>query len=176
MTRINKDCVINYTTEPSPRVVPRRLYKAHNYIMDNSTVTKRIEEDKELLLEQLRNHGIVELACQKSEIGRSTYYRYRQQDPEFAQKADDALREGTSLMNDMAESYLLSAIRNKNMSAISLWLKAHHPAYSSKIEITGSIKHLKEELTVEQQKVVEEALRLASIITKENINQMNSDD
>ena len=141
-----------------------------------STVDKRIIQDKELLLESLSAHGVVELACQKSEIGRSTYYRYRQQDPEFAQKADDALREGTFLMNDMAESYLLSAIRNKNMSAISLWLKAHHPAYSSKLEITGSIKHIKEELTVEQQKVVEEALRLASIITKENIDQIKNND
>ncbi len=143
---------------------------------DSSTVQKRIVQDKEVLLEQLKSTGVVELACQKAEVGRSTYYRYRTQDPEFAQKADEALRDGTLLMNDMAESYLLSAIRSKNMSAISLWLKAHHPAYSSKLEITGSLKQIKEELTPEQQKVVEEALRLASIITKENIHQLKKND
>jgi len=141
-----------------------------------STIDKRIIKDKELLIEGLRAHGVVELACQKAEIGRSTYYRFRQQDPEFAQKADEALHEGTLLMNDMAESYLLSAIRNKNMSGITLWLRTHHPAYSSKLEITGSIKHIREELTPEEQKVVEESLRLSSIITKDNISQIKSND
>ena len=91
-------------------------------------VEKRIAEDKELLLSELRASAVVELACQKAEVGRSTYYRYRQQDPEFAKKADEALRDGTLLMNDMAESYLLSAIKNKNMAAITLWLRAHHPS------------------------------------------------
>jgi hypothetical protein len=140
---------------------------------NQSIVEKRIAEDKELLLQELRANAVVELACQKAEIGRSTYYRYRQQDTEFAKKADEAMQEGTLLMNDMAESYLLSAIKSKNMSAITLWLRAHHPSYSAKLEINGTFQQIREDLTPEQQTVVEEALRLASIITKENIKKLN---
>ena len=142
---------------------------------EQSSVDKRIARDKELLLENLKVTAVVEMACQKSEISRSTYYRYRQQDPEFAQKADEALNDGTQLMNDVAESYLLAAIKSKNMSAISLWLRTHHPAYASKLEIAGSIKQIKEELTPEQQKIVEEALSLASIIKKEGMKKLNND-
>lgn len=137
-----------------------------------SVVEKRIAEDKELLLEHLKTTAIVELACREAEVGRSTYYRYRQQDPEFARKADEALQDGTLLMNDMAESYLMAAIKSKNMSAITLWLKTHHPAYSNKLEISGSIKQMREDLTTEEQKVVEEALHLASIIKKDGISKL----
>lgn len=137
-----------------------------------STVEKRIAQDKALLLEALQANPIVEAACQKAEVGRSTYYRYRQQDPEFAKKADEALQDGALLMNDMAESYLLSAIKSKNMSAITLWLRTHHPAYAAKLEISGALKHVREDLTPEQQAVVEEALRLAAIVTKEGIKKL----
>lgn len=138
-----------------------------------STVDKRILQDKELLLEALRTHAIVELACQKAEVGRSTYYRYRQQDKDFAQKADEALQEGALLMNDMAESYLVACIKNKNMSAISLWLKTHHPTYANKLEITGTLKQVREELNEEEKKVVEGALHLASIVKKDGIKKLN---
>lgn len=140
---------------------------------ESSAAEKRIAEDKELILQELRDNAIVQLACQKAEIGRSTYYRYRQQDPEFAQKADEALRDGALLMNDMAESYLLSAIKSKNMSAISMWLKAHHPTYANKLELSGTIKQVREELTAEEQAVVQEALHLAAIVKKEGIKKLN---
>jgi ACT domain-containing protein len=136
-----------------------------------STVENRIAKDKEILLKELSENPIVEVACQRAEISRSTYYRYRQ-DPEFAKKADEALQDGTLLMNDMAESYLLSAIRTKNMSAITLWLRVHHPAYANKLQINGTLQQARENLTPEQQAVVEEALRLSAIVTKENIEKL----
>lgn len=36
-----------------------------------------------------------------------TYYRWREEDPEFTKQADLALAEGVALVNDMAESQLL---------------------------------------------------------------------
>ncbi len=139
----------------------------------SSVVDRRIAQDKEFLLEHLRTSAIVEIACQKAEVGRSTYYRYRQQDPEFAKAADEALHAGTLLMNDRAEGYLLSAIQNKNMSAITLWLKTHHPAYSHKLEITGSMKFAAREPTPEELKAIELGLQLTALVTKENIEKLN---
>lgn len=92
-------------------------------------IGKRQAKNKELLLEELKKRPIVQYACEKLGIGRATYYRWRTEDPQFAEKADQALREGSLLVNDMAESQLMSAIRDKNLTAIIFWLKNHHPSY-----------------------------------------------
>lgn len=98
----------------------------------------KTKKNKTFLIEQLKKTPIVEIACQKSGISRSTFYRWKKEDVEFAKKADDALYEGTLLVNDMAESQLMSAIKDKNMTAIIFWLKHRHPVYANKIEITAT--------------------------------------
>ena len=95
--------------------------------MEDTTVQKRIDSNKELLIEQLKKTPIVQVACEKVGVGRATYYRWRKEDEEFAKLADEAISEGNFLVNDMAESQLMSAIRDKNLTAIIFWLK-HHPA------------------------------------------------
>jgi hypothetical protein len=95
-----------------------------------STIDKRQTKEKELLLEQFRKMPIVQIACEKTGIGRATYYRWRKDDQKFANQADLALEDGNRLINDIAESQLLSAIRDKNMTAIIFWLKSHHPTTS----------------------------------------------
>lgn len=74
------------------------------------TVKNRMKKDKELLLEQLRKTPIIQLACEKTAIGRTTYYRWRQEDRKFCALADAAITDGISLINDMAESQLLGSI------------------------------------------------------------------
>jgi len=108
--------------------------------MKPSSIQDRQEEQKKLLLEQLQKTPIVQIACEKSGVGRATYYRWRNEDPDFAKEADTALKEGRSLVNDMAESQLMSAIRDKNMTAIIYWLKHHHESYTTRVEISGSLK------------------------------------
>ena len=95
-------------------------------------------------------------------IARATYYVWRKQDPEFAKACDLAISEGALLINDLAESQLISAIKDKDFSAIRFWLTHHHAAYSNKLEISGSIRNIDETLTPEQQRIVDEALRLIS--------------
>ena len=119
------------------------------------------QHEKELLIEQLKRTPVVEVACQKSGVSRATYYRLLKEDPEFARKAEEALGEGTLLMNDMAESQLLAAIREKSLGAIVYWLKHHHPAYTTRVELNGRIIHQHEPLTPEQEELIREALRLA---------------
>lgn len=116
---------------------------------------------KTLLLEQLKKTPIVQIACEKAGVGRATYYRWRKEDPEFAKTADEAIYEGSFLVNDMAESQLMSAIRDRNLTAIIFWLKHHHPKYATRVEVSGRIEHLRQELTEEEKQLVERALRLA---------------
>jgi hypothetical protein len=60
--------------------------------MAKQNITSRIKEDKNLLLEHLEKTPIVQIACEKSGVGRSTYYRWLQNDPVFAKKAKKALQ------------------------------------------------------------------------------------
>lgn len=133
------------------------------------TVKDRIKADRDLLLEQLKKTPIVQIACEKTGVGRSTYYRWREEDKEFAKNADDALQEGSLLINDMAESQLLSAVRDKNMTAIIFWLKHHHKAYSNRLEISTS-RPQDEILTLEQEQLIQKALA----ILEENNHETNN--
>ncbi len=130
------------------------------------TVRDRIKVEQDLLVEQLKKTPIVQVACEKCGVGRSTYYRWRKEDAEFTQQSDQALLDGSLLVNDMAESQLMSAIKDKNMTAIIFWLKHHHPAYLTKVEITSS--QMKDPmLTAEQEDSVRKALLMAGIIKPE---------
>jgi hypothetical protein len=96
---------------------------------ESSRIIARLEKGKEVLLEQLLKTPIVQIACEKTGIARSTYYRWLDDDDEFNNKIKEAIRKGKSLINDMAESKLISAIQNGNTTAIIYWLKNNHKGY-----------------------------------------------
>lgn len=127
--------------------------------------------EKSELIKQLRKTPIIHVACLKLGLNRTTYYRWRNTDKKFAEDADVVIREGHDLMNDMAESQLITAIKNNDLSAIMFWLKHHHPSYKNKVEISSRAKALSEseELTLEQRELVEQALRMASLLPESDI-------
>ena len=125
----------------------------------NKTIEKRQNKEKEILLERLKKTPIVQIACEKCGVGRATYYRWRKDDPKFANMADEALSEGSLLVNDMAESQLLQAIRNQNLGAIIFWLKHHHPSYANKLEVSGKLTE-EYHLNPEQEKLMIKALTM----------------
>ena len=114
-------------------------------------------------MEQLKKTPIVSIACKKSGVSRATYYRWCKSDEKFKKASDEAIQEGVMLMNDMAESQLLSAIRDGNSTAIFYWLNHRHPAYKTKLELSGHIKSSNVPLTPQQEKTIKEALRLATL-------------
>jgi len=130
----------------------------------NNSIHKRQSEEKKKILEQLRKTPIVQIACEKAGVSRATYYRWKKADDTFSESSDKALLDGSLLVNDMAESQLMSAIRDKNLTAIIFWLKHHHPLYATKVEVTAKLKADNERLTPEQEVLVTKALKLASLI------------
>ncbi len=128
-----------------------------------AVVDARKAQEQALLLEQLRKFPIVSFACEKAGVSRPTYYRWRSEDPEFTKAADEALTDGTGLINDMAESQLLSQIRDGNLGAVMYWLKHRNHNYNNKLEVTARIKQDNEALTPEQEAAITEALKLASL-------------
>lgn len=105
-----------------------------------STVNQRIEKDKATLIEQLRKSPVVQVACDKSGIGRTTYYRWRKDDYDFASKADEALEEGRCLINDLAISKLVQKIGEGDFNAIKYWLSHNHKRFENRLSITPVIR------------------------------------
>jgi len=131
---------------------------------------KNIKQDKELLIEQLKKTPIIQIACEKLGVSRPTFYRWKTQDDEFAKKIDEAILEGNLLVNDLAETNLVNAVKDKNMTAIMYWLKHHHKTYTTKIELNGKIKTEYNQLTPEQLEAITRALNLASLIEPDKNN------
>jgi len=123
---------------------------------------KKNDRTKELLIDQLRKTPIVEAACQKANISRMTFYRWKNEDKEFTKKVDEALSDGQLLVNDLAESQLIGAVKDRNFQAIAYWLKHHHPSYKTRIEIEGALNTV-HELSPEQEKLMRKAFELAGI-------------
>lgn len=103
--------------------------------------------DKARFLECLKTTPIIQTACQKTGVSRATYYRWRKDSLSFKLKSDFAIKKGTHFINDMAESQLISLIKDKNMTAIIFWLKHHHRNYSeNKIYFSNSDQNKMAEL------------------------------
>ena len=108
-------------------------------------------------------------ACEKVGVGKSTVYRWRDEDKKFAKAMQEALTEGEAMINDLSESQLITLIKEKNYPAISFWLRSRHPKFRQKVDITARIeKH--DELTPEQEQAVREALKLASLESEPSNN------
>lgn len=129
-------------------------------------MTKTVTTKQQLLAEFAKT-PIVQVACQKTGISRATYYRWRKDDPVFAESAEQALTESAALINDMAESQLIQAIKAQNMTAIIFWLKHRHRAYGTKIHV-DTTHHLDEVLTPQQQEVVTAALKMSGVIKEQS--------
>jgi len=135
-----------------------------------TAIQKRQVEEKVLLLEQLKKTPIVQIACEKTGIGRTTYYRWRKEDADFKNEADIALKEGKALVNDMAESQLLGAIRDGHMTGIIFWLKHHHSDYANRVEVTAKLAE-QDPLNSEQESIIRDAIRLAEFALPQSPNE-----
>lgn len=130
-------------------------------------VIAKTEQNKELLIEQIRKTPIIQVACEKTGVGRATYYRWRKEDETFYEKSDEALAEGINLINDLAESQLISAIKDKHMTAIIFWLKNRHKDYKTRVEVSTT-KDDDGKLTPEQEELLTIALKRGHLLQNDS--------
>lgn len=130
---------------------------------EKSTVDIRQEKDKQAIEDNLRKIPIIQVVCERTGVNRSTYYRWRKTDVVFAKAADAAIKIGLAMVNDLAESQLITAIRDQNMSGIIFWLKHRHKAYRSKVEISGKVKTDTNKLTPELEQAIMKAIKLSTL-------------
>ena len=80
--------------------------------------------------------GVVTVACRKSDIPRSTFYKWLNEDEEFAKQVLDI----ENIALDFAESQLHEQIQGNNTSATIFYLKTKGKkrGYIERQEITGA--------------------------------------
>lgn len=137
-------------------------------------LAEETEKNKKALVSQLRKTPIAQIACEKTGIGRSTYYKWRANDFIFARVADKAMDAGRFFINDMAESKLVKLIQDSNMQAISLWLRHNHPRYTSLGRIIKDFEILTETLSTEEKNVAEQMLS-ELVMNKAKLNYSSKD-
>jgi len=130
----------------------------------------KTKEQKQKLLDQIRKTPIIQIASEKTGISRATYYRWLKLDEKFKESAEQALSEGIELINEMAESQLISAIRNQNITSIIFWLKNRHKAYKTRVEISGKVSTESEILNEEQQAIMKQALKMSGLLQEGDSN------
>lgn len=114
------------------------------------TLAEATEKQKKALVAQLRRTPIVQLACERVGVGRSTYYKWRVHDQIFARAADKAQEAGKFFVNDLAESKLMRLIQDDNLTAIIFWLKHNHPKYAVTTRFIHEYEVATERMSVEE--------------------------
>lgn len=131
--------------------------------MANKQIQKKL---KQKIIELLAKTPIVEIVCQKTNVARCTFYRWKILDKAFSKAVDKALFDGKQKINDLAESTIISAIQNQNITATIWWMKNNHPNYRPKLEISAADNS--DELTKEQKKEVMKSLKLSGLLVDNN--------
>lgn len=112
-------------------------------------VKDRMKKDKQKFLEILEQYPIIQVACSKAWISRQTYYRWYEEDQDFAWNAEKSISIWRETVNDLAESNIISWVKENDMRANMFWLNNNHKNYSNRaiqntsVYITDSKRHSK---------------------------------
>jgi len=104
--------------------------------MDNSTTQNKTAASKEAFLTQLEQaFGLVATTCRKVGISRSTYYKWRKDDSQFADKADEV----KELQKDIVEALILKKMKDGDTAMLIFYAKTQMKdrGYVERTEIVG---------------------------------------
>jgi len=87
------------------------------------------KEVQEKIVRLLQENPIIQVACYKASISRSTLYRWFKDDEEFKKICKQSRIIGLALVNDAIESVLIKKAREGNERSIMYWLNNNHKKY-----------------------------------------------
>ncbi len=87
------------------------------------------QQTKKDFLKELAKTANVSYACNKMGVGRTTYYKWRQDDRDFRKTSDLAIRDGRANITDIAEQALMMRVKDKDLNAIKFVLMHNSPRY-----------------------------------------------
>lgn len=87
------------------------------------------ENTQEKILEELRKHGNIMIACKKAGIARATFYRMKKSNFYFTKQACEAEAEGRTNISDLAEYTVYDQIKKGNLKAATTYLEHNNLRY-----------------------------------------------
>ncbi len=81
------------------------------------------------ILEEIERTPIIQVVCEKFGISRQTFYRWMNESEDNFNDVNKAMGFGVGLVNDVAESNVLTGIKNKDAAYTKYWLSHRHEAY-----------------------------------------------
>lgn len=99
------------------------------------------------LVKELEKNYLLQRACNKLGLTRSTVYRWMQEDEEFATAIRHAQAIGRRYMSDFVESKLLKNIEAQEQRAIEFWLRNNNEHYRShETALDRKVEYLQKQL------------------------------
>lgn len=124
-------------------------------------MTNRTPQKKGRFLKLLRERGNATEAAKYAGISRGRAYAWRDEDPEFAAKWEEALEAGTDRLVEEAEKRALGG----SDTLLMFLIKGRRPEYATERRMTthqGEVKHKHEvELSPELKELVQDAIEQA---------------
>ncbi len=80
-------------------------------------------------LDELSKTSNISIACERVGLSRQTIYRWMEADRKFRKKVNDSIRLGIESINDLAETKLITHIKNGSERSIEYWLDNHKENY-----------------------------------------------
>ncbi len=111
---------------------------------------------KKKFIEELESNPIVQVACTKLAIQRSTYYRWKQYDKNFSKRCNVARKISIPIINDLAESGLINNIKNSDFKSIKFWLENNYLKYRKNSMQSSKIRELEREAERERKRKEDE--------------------
>lgn len=87
------------------------------------------------MIEHLQKYPIIEAACSKVGISRSTHYEWYRNDFGYRVKIEAAIEMSVGTVCDVAESNIVSKVKGGDFKAAAYWLEHHHPAYGKNLKV-----------------------------------------
>lgn len=117
---------------------------------------KNSNRKKQRLLRELEDNPMVQHACKKVGIARSTFYRWCETDRKFYYLSELARSKGRDKLNDYVESKLLENVKHGQQSAIQFWLSNNSKTYrSTNASWQSRLKQMESEETERHQEIME---------------------
>lgn len=136
----------------------------------NEAIQERIAKDKLTVLDALnKSSGIVATACKAAGISRFTFYKWYNEDKDFAEKVDDV----KELQKDFAEALILKKMKEGDTAMIIFYAKTQMKdrGYSERVEHTGANgEPLLKTTEIDINKLTEEQRKLLLSIGEQALN------
>lgn len=92
----------------------------------------RHHDEQSKLVQILEETPLVNYACRKVGIGRTTFYRWMKDNLPFKKEVERALASGRSQWSEIAESALMKNVKKEKMDAIKFYLTHNDKRYIPK--------------------------------------------